>query len=461
MDNNFTDNKNNNQGSGNGDYSAPYDADAQYGFAPSHNAGSTENSGSTENPYGQQTGGYNLNGQYYESSSSRYDSGTGESAGGYQYGGSGTYNNGTYSNGNYSNGNYSNGSSGNGNYGSGMNFGQPPRDKNGRQIPNNFGMKLTFAIIEIIITLGLTGAGASCFGGIPLICAIIATVFVCLQNKDYIEQNWDGFVTKRKVANAMLWVTAGFLIVLVVFVIVVVIMVLAGVAGYLNYNIPGLDSLTQSENRDAIYSETGNPDNSLDDLLDDIEDKLEDKPEEDTDESSAGDGTVENTYGENVKDIRGFETFTLSGEKISLPVSCEDFRAAGFKLEKTADEKLAAHDSAGYIYYDAEGDIRGTVFIYNTKDKAIKAKNGIIGGITITNLEKDDLEMVGELGFDSDLEECALVLGNKVTNEYVGGDYNSCSWWFEKGGYYTSMQIDFNSYGGINDVWIMNTLDLD
>lgn len=406
MDNNFTDNNNENSSAGHSnqrsDYSAPepYDADAQYGFS---------------------------------------------SAGGYQYGSS----------------------SANGNYNNGMNFGQPPLDKKGRPVPNNFGMKLTFAIIEIVISFWMTFGGTACMGGIPLILSAIAAVFVCLQNKEYNERNWDGFVSRRRVSNVLLWVAFGILMAWVLLLVVGVVLILAGVTSFGSYLYDAgldLDDLNISDGYHSDYDDLKDDlDDDIRDLLDDLDDDLNDGDDH-SDHSHAGDysgASIENTNGENVADVDGFETFTFSGEKISLPVSCKDFRAAGFALGEMADEKLEAGENSGYPYYDAEGNHRGTVFIFNTTEKKIKAKDGIIGGITIEdNYDQEDLEMVGGLGFDSTLEECVQVLGSRVTDENVGDEYNSYSWWFEKGGYYTSIEIGFDADEEVRSVWIMNTLDL-
>ena len=82
--------------------------------------------------------------------------------------------------------NYS--SAGNAQYGSyngyngGMNTpynnGNVPLDKKGRPMKNNFGMKLAFSILEMIL------------GGnfISLICGIVACVFTCKANTSYKER---------------------------------------------------------------------------------------------------------------------------------------------------------------------------------------------------------------------------------------------------------------------------------
>lgn len=488
MDNNFMGSSNPENGSGNNgsgssprsDYSAPeqsYNPDVQYGFSSEkspqdapYGAG-TDTAGSTNDYYGgQPQGGYNLNGQYYSNSSESYGAGTRNAAGGgYQYGSS--YNGGNGS-GNFNNGNYNNG----------MNFGQPPLDKKGRPVPNNFGMKLTFGILEIVVSLYMTLQGSWCVGIVPLVLSVIATVYVCLQNSEYKAQHWDSFVSRRKVSNVLLWVSFGIMAAFILLVIILAILLVAGVLSFSDYlNRSGLDL----DKLNDIYENRSDYDglqDDMDDLLDDIDDQLDqfedgnsddydydnddydddyDDDGHDHDSSHAGSADIEDMHGANVPDVDGFEKFALGGEKISLPVSCKDFRAAGFTIGKEADdEKLDPGESSGYAYYDAEGEMRGTVFIYNTKDKKIKAKDGVIGGITISDAGKDDLEMVGGLNFDSTVDDCVEVLGAKVTSEYVGNTYNSYSWWFEKGGYFTSMQFQFSEDGEAYEVWIVNTEDL-
>ncbi len=395
-------------------------------------------------------------GQYHERNGYTSGEGTntgGSTPGGYSYG---------------YNGNYGN----NGNYGYNV---QPPRDKKGRLIHNRFGMKLTFAIIEMVFSLALVWQGGWCVGVAPLVLSVIATVFVCQQNTEYKAQNWGMFVSRNKASNVLLWISFGILMAYVLLVIILAILILLGVFSMTDIlRNSGVDL----EKLNDIYENRADYDRSVDDLDDDVKDLLDDldsqldddddhdnddddyRKDDHSDRSHAG-GGIENTNGEYAADVEGFESFTLSGKKISLPVSCGDFRAAGFTFGKEADEKLEAGESSGFPYYDAEGGHRGTVFIYNTTEKKIKAKNGIIGGITIEDDNaKGDLEFVGGLGFASSLDDCAQVLGSKVTEEEVGDDYNSCSWWFEKGGYYTSIQLEFDEDDCVRRVWIMNTLGL-
>lgn len=448
-------NNSNTSTSAGGDYSAPesYDADAQYGFSSGKTSGESTGGG-TQDPYGQQTqnaNGYNLNGQYYANSSGSYNAGSGENSGGYQYG----------------SGNYSNGA--NNGMNNGMGFGQPPLDKKGRPIPNNFGMKLTFAIIEVLFAFWVSFKGSACIGVAPLVVSVIALVFVCLQNSEYKAGNWDGFVSRRKVSNILLWVAFGLLMVYVLLVLLAVILILVGVntalSSYIQNSGVDLDDLRDS---DGYYYDQDQLEDDIDKLLDDLDDDDDDDDWDDDDHDDDGhdddhpapSGAVQDLDGGYVPDVGGFEKFTLGGERMSLPVSCRDFQAAGYKLGSDADGYLEAGASYGYSYSDAEGEYCGVAFVFNTTDKKIKVSDGVIGGLNIKNRGKDDLEMVGGLNFSSTLEDCVQVLGSSVTEEEVGDEYNSYAWWFEKGGYFTSMEFEFDERGEVNEVWIMNTLDL-
>lgn len=437
MENDFMSNSNTDENSTNnsthGDYSAPdsYDADAAYGFAPS----GTGTSESTGDPYGQpqQNRGYNLNGQYYTNSSGSYGSTSQNSTDGYQYN--------------------------NGNYSAGMNA-LPPVNKKGQPVPNNFAMKLTFAIIELLVTFVIM-TSLSIWGIITLVLAIFALISVCLQNKEYNAQNWNSFLLRRNVSNVLLWVTFGMEMLWIVLIVVGLIILMTLGPSFINGLTGNSDSIL---NPDSSYHSDyyGNEDgvsDELQDLLDDLHD-MEDGDEEDgDDDAEIPDGFIEDMKGEKVPTVQGFEKFTLSDTTFTLPVSCRDFLAAGFYFSDDADDTLEPGEENGFTYYDAEGDYRGTVFIHNITDKKIKAKDGMIGAITINNLYKDDLELVGGLDFDSSLEDCADELGSKVTSVSVGSAVNTYSWWFEEGGYFTSIQVDFTAEEEIQDVWIVNTAD--
>jgi len=159
--------------------------------------------------------------------------------------------------------------------------------------------------------------------------------------------------------------------------------------------------------------------------------------------------------------VKGFNRFTLEGAVIELPMKVSDFCEAGFEIsESDAEEELDANYSYGYSYYDADGNYLGTIFVYNTSDSPIKVKQGIIGGITVNDSGDTELELVGGLEFGDDTDDAREVFGSAVTYMNVSDSYSSYEWYFEDAGYSTSVELDFNEYGEMDTVWILNYEEL-
>ncbi len=433
---------NNNQNNPFLDYSAP---------GPQGMSGQPQTSGQP------QAGGYNLNGQYYESSS--YQSNV--STGGYNYG-----------EGNFNNGNYGSPYN-NGNYGSpynnrSLNPTSVPLDKKGRPIRNRFGLKITFSILEIVFGFLLFLLLPPVIALIAMTFAILALVFTCVQNSHFHKGNWKSFHSASVTATAFLWLDC------VVWIIVAILFIigLAVLASVGSGNVKsGMDKLGIGDgNSKPDYTYEYETEDSEEDgdgygFDFDSEDSEADDDTDDTDRKTAGSSDLTDTKGEYVPYVKHFNEFTLSGAEIALPISVKDFCRAGFSLKADDSEaELKAGSYYGYAYYDTEGDYRGTLFVYNTTDEAIKVKDGIAGGITISDMGKDDLQMVGGIGFGDNITDCAKVLGDKVTYWYEGSGYIDYEWFFEDGGYSTSIELDFNtdtdSDPYLSTVWIMNNESL-
>lgn len=467
MDNN--NNGNNNQfgySGGDGGYAPPessYNPDAQYGF-PSSGTGGTGNaqqgSADQNSAFGNtQADGYNLNGQYvasngsynsnpnaFQNSSGQYNTGSDQNAfgGGAFQNSSGQYsagqNQNAYGGGyNYSNGNYN------------ANMGGTPLDKHGQPMKNNFAMKLTFSIIEMVIGLSLTLSGSWCFGLIPLILAVIACVMVCLQNKNYKESNWNSFVSTKKAATALLWVAFAFYMVYLVLIIVVVIIALVFGASILEKwgSEIGMDVLDELKNGSGPGYESGS---DYDFDYEDIDDLLNNLP------GSSSGSDYSTISGDNLY-IDGFNEFKLNGSRISLPMSMSHFIAAGFQLnDEDLSDEIPAGDSDGYAYYDSEGNYLGTLFIYNVSGEDIKVSEGIAAGITINNYEDVELELVNGITFDTPADEAVAALGNPTGASGENGSANLE--WYMNDRYGSSLELDYAD-GVLSEVWVMNYLPLE
>lgn len=438
MDNNHQDN-----GFGtSGGYTSPetpYNPDAQYGFSSpgtdgqrsGTDAGSPYGGPSSGSAFsGQQTGGYNLNGQQYNN---------------YQTGGSGAFQNssGQFNSYSYNNGNYST-----------NNNGSAPLDRKGQPMKNNFGMKLTFSIIEMVVGLLLTLAESWCFGLIPLVLAVIACVMVCMQNKHYREGNWNGFSSARKASTALLWVAFGFYMAFLVLVIVVVIMMFVAGASFLGAlgSEVGLDALKDLQDKYESDYETS------DDWFDEEFDDYNDNFGIDSDNSDSGtDSTYKTISGENLY-IDGFNDFTLNGSRLSLPMDMEDFYQAGFQMnDEDMDALIPADGYDGYAYYDKNGNYLGTVFVYNVTDEELKVEDGIAAGITINRYDDVEMQLVNGITFDTSSDEAVAALGNPTGTS--GSDGSVFLEWYMNDRYGSSLELDYWD-GELSEVWIMNDLAL-
>ena len=84
-----------------------------------------------------------------------------------------------------------------------------------------------------------------------------------------------------------------------------------------------------------------------------------------------------------------------------------EFEKAGFTISNDEEKKIKPGESDGYAYYEEDGTYRGTIFIFNTSDKDIVPEKGIVGGLTLnpgSPVGKNDLKLVGDLGFESILK---------------------------------------------------------
>ena len=179
--------------------------------------------------------------------------------------------------------------------------------------------------------------------------------------------------------------------------------------------------------------------------------------------SKTPDGKFKNLNGENVSYVHGFHTFALSGNEFSIPCKFSEFEKAGFTISNDEEKKIKPGESNGYAYYEEDGTYRGTIFIFNTSDKDIVPEKGIVGGLTLnpgSPVEKNDLKLAGDLGFESQPDDFGQVLGYQLTNYVSMSNYTSYEWYFEDEGYYTSLQAQYGEDGKLSTVWLMNNADL-
>ncbi len=315
-----------------------------YNGSYSDNSGNNNNGSYNDNSNNSYSGGDYLP---PESDGSAYNSNQYGSYDADGYGMNNPYNNGTdaygYNN-PYSSNPYGGNPYGNNNmYGQGM----PPVDKNGKEIPNNFGMKLTFSILEIFT--------CTLFG-------ILGLVFTIQQNTAYKNGEWAEFKSKRKLSNIMLWIGFGFTVLW----LIVVIVFMAGIFSYRNE----IKSIINDNDYGYEYD--------YDDDYDDIDDY-----DYDYDSDSSSSDSQYPTGGSTLQ-IDLSENITVGGVDVTIPTDVRSFLSAtGITME---DNLEAAKLDANYddlYYFSDDFNNYSMIDIYNTSSNEDYAINGYVGGIKL------------------------------------------------------------------------------
>ena len=394
----------------NGDYTAP-----EFGSNPGDGSDNSQ-----YNTSGQYTGGqYNAYDQH--GTSGQYNANAQYNTDG-QYGADNQYNmNGQY----YTNGQYNQAGQYNMNgqqYQYNNGYGQGPVDNNGRPIPNNFGMKLTFSILLTIFLSKIFG--------------ILSIVFTCLQNKAYKEGRWDDFKNKRKLSNVFLWI--GLILGIIMFVVSIVF---AGAIFKEVYNALG----------DYDYSDDYDYDYDYDDSDDDF----------DYDDASDTDLESDYVYGNSTFDFDAVEDMTINGAAVSVPMSVTDFiEATGFDTYTEGDldtYDLSSHNGGELIYIDDENKC-SLIDIYNGSDDDIKAIDGTIGGI---KLDFEDTSSPIQFEYkgitnDSSIDDVLDVFGEADTR--YNGEYSTELTYYTTNGW---LEFDWDTDGEMISIWLENYSEID
>ena len=379
------DGSDNSQYNTNGEYtSGQYNANDQYGTSGQYNANAQYN---TNGQYGADNQ-YNMNGQYYTNGQYNMN--------GQQY----QYNNG---------------------------YGQGPVDNNGRPIPNNFGMKLTFSILITIFLSKIFG--------------ILSIVFSCLQNKAYKEGRWDDFKNKRKLSNVFLWI--GLILGIIMFVVSIVF---AGAIFKEVYN--AFSDYEYSDDYDYDY------DYDYDDN-DDSDDDF------DYDDASDTDSESDYVYGNSTFDFDAVEDMTINGAAVSVPMAVTDFVAAtGYDTYIDIDldsYDLSGHNGGEFAYIDDENGC-SLIDIYNGSDDDVKAIDGTIGGI---KLDFEDTSAPIQFEYrgitnDSSIDDVLDVFGEADTR--YNGEYSTELTYYTTNGW---IEFDWDTDGEMISIWLENYGEID
>lgn len=357
----------------------PYNSDAQYSF-------SSRNSTSR---------GYNLNGTYYESSSSYEDyegvkskEQKNESHNTYASGPCGMANNIT-----------------------------PPLDKKGRPLKNKFASRLAWGIILII------GSFLFGFGMVPVyiatILSIIAIVFAFQQNVAYTQGEWDTYKRKAKTSGILLWI-AGIIIM-----IWIAILIVAGAWLYKEYSVSSEMKDLFNLHQDYTYTDPTEEGDVHEETFRGKDDKFEYK-----------NGTISKP--------ENFNVFTIEGKEISVPLSLKELQNAGFQLkEKALNETIDPQDYKIASFYTKDDRFVGQLTISNYADKKIKVKDGIIDVVTITNIQVADVSFIDGLRLcESTVEDAMNIFGSDYDLKSEYDNRISIRWKYTTG-YEKSIELSF------------------
>ena len=381
----------NSQYNTNGEYtSGQYNANDQYGTSGQYNANAQYN---TNGQYGADNQ-YNMNGQYY--TNGQYNQAGQYNMNGQQY----QYNNG---------------------------YGQGPVDNNGRPIPNNFGMKLTFSILITIFLSKIFG--------------ILSIVFTCLQNKAYKEGRWDDFKNKRKLSNVFLWI--GLILGIIMFVVSIVF---AGAIFKEVYN--AFSDYEYSDDYDYDYDY-------------DYDDSDDSDYDFDYDDASDTDLESDYVYGNSTFDFDAVEDMTINGAAVSVPMSVTDFvDTTGYDtyIEMDLDSyDLSGHNGGEFAYIDDENGC-SLIDIYNGSDDEAKAIDGTIGGI---KLDFEDTSAPIQFEYrgitnDSSIDDVLDVFGEADTR--YNGEYSTELTYYTTNGW---LEFDWDTDGEMISIWLENYGEID
>lgn len=385
------DGSDNSQYNTSGEYtSGQYNAYDQYGTSGQYNANAQYN---TNGQYGADNQ-YNMNGQYY--TNGQYNQAGQYNMNGQQY----QYNNG---------------------------YGQGPVDNNGRPIPNNFGMKLTFSILVTIFLSKIFG--------------ILSIVFSCLQNKAYKEGRWDDFKNKRKLSNVFLWI--GLILGIIMFVVSIVF---AGAIFKEVYN--AFSDYDYSDDYDYDYDY-------------DYDDSDDSDYDFDYDDASDTDLESDYVYGNSTFDFDAVEDMTINGAAVSVPMSVTDFvDTTGYDtyIEMDLDSyDLSGHNGGEFAYIDDENGC-SLIDIYNGSDDEAKAIDGTIGGI---KLDFEDTSAPIQFEYrgitnDSSIDDVLDVFGEADTR--YNGEYSTELTYYTTNGW---LEFDWDTDGKMISIWLENYGEID
>ena len=339
----------------------------------------------------------------------------------------------------------------NSNMGYGM--GAAPVDANGKPLKNNFGMKMTFAVLEI-----LTCCGCNI---LTMIMGIIGCVFTTKANNSYKEGRWDEFKSQAKSATISLWVGFGLF---VIGTIISIVLWTAGGLGdafmegfYEGYNgtTSSYSSSRDDDDEDVDDEEDADDDDDVDDDEDvdydqdydvDADDDNDDVDVEDADDNADDDADNSNHGSDHGTadgaTLAGDVYVYVDGERINVPSEFEDLKEMGYYVASgECDEIIESGDYNLVSIMNADGDEVMWGWMYNYSNSDAYPEECTLIGVDV-NMYCENLEdfCTSEgLGFYSTREDFINTYGYPDDETGEEGDEFMC--WYLGDGQDTVWQV--------------------
>lgn len=348
-------------------------------------------------------------------------------------------------------------------------------DESGKPLKNRFGMKLAFAVLEI---LSLFFCNI-----ITMVLGIVALVLICAANNNYKKGEIKEFKSNAKISAILLWI--GLALDVVVIAVWIVLFSSRAFQGYRDFYQAYVDEKrdgSADDNADGDDDTDGGSDADTDDDGDmDTDDDLDaDDDTEwdlDLDDLEAEDDIWDTSdYVAADADKMGeYWKFTLEGNELELPCGADELLDAGYvfgdqdldtgevELRDAAVEELEAKDNTELMFLDSDAEvILGSVTIYNPTDKTIKESEGVIISVCLYNdLAYDgdyhtEMTLSGGVSFDSTRDELLEAWG---TSSYTDEESGYDEWTVDPDDTNNYIYVSFDENGTIMDIYLAYTGD--
>lgn len=324
-------------------------------------------------------------------------------------------------------------------------------DENGNPLKNRFGMKLAFAVLEIL----------SCLlcNPITMVLGIVALVLTCVANSNYKRGEVKDFKSNAKVSAILLWIGLAFDVVIVI--IWIAVFSSREFKEYTDFYQAYMDELRNGGNTDESEDADG---------AEDVDDTEWDLDWEDVEDDTEYVWDTSDYVAANEDKMGEYWKFTLEGNTIELPCKVSDLLDAGYvfgeqdfttgevELKDISDEKLETGDYIEEAFFDPDGTVMlGTVEIYNFTDEEITYGEGTVVSVCLFNdLAYDgeyytELALSGGISFDSTRDQLVEAWGDSSYRDEES-DYDE--WMVDPDVSDNYIYVSFGEEGEIMDIYI-------